>query len=88
MEAGAIGIQIRIGGKLGGEKARFQKFKEGYIKHSGYYSETLVDKGYARAMLKPGIVGIQVKILKEVPKEVLEFKVEKSESEGNKKDEV
>ena len=31
MNAGAIGVKIRIGGKLGGQKARSQKFKEGYI---------------------------------------------------------
>ncbi|MEM5882918.1 MAG: 30S ribosomal protein S3 [Candidatus Aenigmatarchaeota archaeon] len=73
MEAGAIGVQIRIGGKLAGkERSRFQKFKKGFVAFSGDYAETLVDVGYAQAMIKPGIVGIRVHIMKEAPKE-LEF---------------
>lgn len=81
MEAGAIGIQIRIAGKVAGvERSRFQKFKEGFIAHSGGYAENLVDKGYSQAMLKPGIAGIQVKIMLESPKEfILEKGIEKQE---------
>lgn len=70
IEAGAIGISIRISGKLAGSRrSRFQKFRSGFITYSGEYADRLVDKGYAQAMLKPGIVGIQVKIMKESPKE-------------------
>lgn len=71
MESGATGVQIKIGGKLGGEKARFQKFKKGFIAHSGDYADTLVERGMAQGMLKPGVVGIQVEIMKEQPKEFL-----------------
>jgi small subunit ribosomal protein S3 len=93
MKAGAAGVQIRIGGRLGGEKSRFQKFKKGYIKHSGYYADNLVDKGKAIAITKPGVVGVQVKILKEIPEgefkiieeEKKEEKVEKVEDKGNEK---
>jgi len=91
MKAGAIGVEIRIGGKMGGERGRFQKFREGYIKHSGYYADSLVDKGRATAVLKLGVVGIQVKILKtpvgDITKRLEEKKVEKSEDEGTKKTE-
>jgi small subunit ribosomal protein S3 len=89
MKAGAVGVQIRIGGRLGGEKSRFHKFNKGYIKHSGYYADNLVDKGKATATTKPGIIGVQVKILKEIPEEELkiieEKKVEKIEDKGNEK---
>jgi len=89
MRAGAIGVQIRVGGKLGGERGRFQKFKKGYIKHSGYYGDEIVDKGAATATLKLGIVGVQVKILKEVIEDMItkikEEKVEKVEDKGSKK---
>jgi small subunit ribosomal protein S3 len=82
MEAGATGIQIKIGGKLmGSERSRSQKFKAGYITHAGEYAERVVDYGEAQADIKPGIVGVQVKIMKEMPKEVemeKEFKVEKT----------
>jgi len=99
MKAGAIGVEIKVGGKLGGERGRFQKFKEGYIKHSGFYADYLVDKGMATANVKLGVIGVQVKILKTLPadlattivKEVEETlpkeekKSDESENEGSKK---
>ncbi len=89
MRAGAIGVEIKIGGKLGGERGRFQKFKDGFIKHSGYYADNLVDKGQAVAVLKLGIVGVQVKILKtlveDFTKKIEEMKVEESEDKGTEK---
>jgi small subunit ribosomal protein S3 len=69
MEAGAVGVQINIKGKLGGEKARTFKAKRGFIAHSGNYAETLVERGSIQAMLKPGIVGVDVKIMLQTPKE-------------------
>ncbi len=89
MRAGAIGVEIKISGKLGGERGRFKKFKDGFIKHSGYYADSLVDKGQAVAVLKPGIVGVQVKILKtlveDFTKKIEEMKVEESEDKGTEK---
>lgn len=83
MESGAIGIQIRIAGKAGGsERSRSEKFKEGYIKHSGEYSNTLVDTGFARALLRPGIVGIQVKIMKKSAEEFMFKKGMEGENGG------
>lgn len=81
MEAGAIGVQIEASGKLAGvQRSRFQKFKKGFIAHSGDYAEKLVDRGYAQALLKPGAAGIQVKIMKEAPKEfIVEKGIEKQE---------
>jgi len=71
MEAGATGISIHVGGKLAGsERSRFQKFKKGFVAYSGNYAQTLVDKAYAQASIKPGTIGIQVKIMKSMPKEV------------------
>jgi len=84
IEAGAIGISIHVGGKLmGSERSRFQKFKRGFIAYSGDYAETLVDKGYAQGSIKPGIVGIQVRIMKQSPKE-FEMKPEEQKSSGPK----
>ncbi len=74
MEAGAIGVQIRASGKISGvERSRMNKFKAGFIAHSGDYADKLVDVGYTQANLKPGIAGITVKIMKELPQE---FKAE------------
>ena len=82
MQAGAIGITIMVSGKLSGSgRSRFKKFNAGFVAHSGDYAEKLVDKGYAQAMLRPGIVGVQVKIMKTAPIELREklkeFKSEK-----------
>jgi small subunit ribosomal protein S3 len=71
LKAGAVGVAIRVAGKLAGaERSMFQKFQAGFVAHSGDYSERLVDKGYAEAMMKPGKVGIQVKIMLSMPQEV------------------
>jgi len=90
MEAGAIGVEIRIAGKLGGERARFQTFKQGYIKHSGYYADTLVQTGYAQALLKLGMVGVRVKILTQIPEDLNEKVLERigsNEDKGAEKEE-
>jgi len=69
IEAGAVGIQIEIGGKIGGvERSRQQKFKMGFVAHSGDYAERLVHVGYTQAIIKAGIIGIKVKIMKSLPK--------------------
>lgn len=87
MEAGAIGVQIEVSGKVAGvQRSRFQKFKKGFIAHSGDYAEKLVDKGYMQAMMKSGIAGIKVKIMLEAPKEFIAEKgIEKQETEVEEK---
>lgn len=92
-EAGAVGVQINVAGKVSGsERSRFQKFRKGFVAHSGDYAETLVEKGYAQATVRPGTIGVQVKIMKKMIKEfepkVKEFKREKEieNSEENPKE--
>ena len=81
MAVGATGIAIRVAGKLAGsERSRFQKFRKGFVAFSGDYAEKYVDKGYAQAMLKPGMVGVKVFIMKEKPKE-FSFKENPEEKE-------
>ncbi len=63
MDAGALGCEVIVAGKLTGARARTQKFVEGYVKHCGEPSETIVEKGYAIAIKKLGLIGVQVKIV-------------------------
>lgn len=63
MDSGALGCEVIIAGKLTGARARTQKFTEGYVKHAGEPSETIVEKGYAIAIKKLGTIGVQVKIV-------------------------
>lgn len=65
MQAGAIGAEIIISGKLGGSKGKTAKFIDGYLKHCGEPAKDLVDYGFEEAETKPGKAGIQVKIMNE-----------------------
>lgn len=67
MDAGAVGTEIIIAGKLGGSKGRVGKFTDGYLKHCGQPAKELVDYGFEEANTKPGKIGVKVKIMKSVP---------------------
>lgn len=70
MGSGAVGVAIRIAGKIGGDISRVEKFSSGYLKYSGDPAETDVMTAYAQANVKLGIIGIQVRILTVPPKEL------------------
>lgn len=63
MDAGAMGAEIVIAGKLTGPRKRTEKFIAGYIKHCGKPVEQFVDVGYARAKKKLGVIGVKVRIM-------------------------
>jgi len=81
MDAGALGCEVIIAGKLTGPRARVQKFVEGYIKHAGEPSRTVVERGYAIAVKKLGVIGVQVKIVPPDAKLPDNFVVTKKEKE-------
>ena len=62
MNAGALGVEIRLNGKLPGSRAKPWRFAQGYLKKTGH-SAKVVDRAKARAETKPGTVGIKVSIL-------------------------
>jgi small subunit ribosomal protein S3 len=70
MNTGAAGVAIRISGKIGGDMGRTEKFSAGYLQYSGEPAETMVDTAYAKANVKLGMIGIQVRIMRETPKEL------------------
>ncbi len=63
-ESKVRGVIIRIAGKISGERARSHKFIYGGIKYSGQPSIDGMDRGFAVAKLKLGIIGISVGILR------------------------
>lgn len=63
MNAGALGIEIRISGKVPSSRAKSWRFYQGYLKKCGYEAMTGVRKSYANAQMKSGTVGIQVRIM-------------------------
>jgi small subunit ribosomal protein S3 len=63
MNAGALGCEVVISGKLTGARSRVEKFINGYIKHSGNPVEEVVDEGFAVAVKKLGTLGCKVRII-------------------------
>jgi small subunit ribosomal protein S3 len=64
MRAGALGCEIIVKGKLSSRRARYQKFKQGTIAKTGEPSDVFVDEADDRAVLKPGVIGIKVLIMR------------------------
>lgn len=62
VDANAMGVELRLSGKLPSARARTWRFKKGYLKKVGD-SAKVVDKALAIAQTKSGAVGIEVSIL-------------------------
>ncbi|AGN02172.1 30S ribosomal protein S3P [Salinarchaeum sp. Harcht-Bsk1] len=63
MDAGALGAEIVLSGKVTGARGRVEKFSDGYIKHNGEPAEEVVDHGQGVAVMKLGTIGVTVKII-------------------------
>ncbi len=75
MAAGALGAEIVISGKLTSERARYEKIRAGRVYKVGQQVATMVDRAVAHALLKPGIYGVEVIIVKPVkPVDQIVFK--------------
>ncbi|MBZ2166225.1 30S ribosomal protein S3 [Methanobacterium sp. VT] len=74
MGAGAQGVEVTISGKIRGSRSACAKFSDGYIKKCGEPSIRFVRHGFATVQLKPGVLGINVRIMP--PDVVLPDKVE------------
>jgi small subunit ribosomal protein S3 len=63
MDAGALGCEIVISGKLTGPRSRVEKFVAGNILHAGKPVDELVEEGFATAIKKLGTIGCRVRII-------------------------
>lgn len=94
MEAGALGAEIIISGKLRTDRARYEKFRAGYMPKSGEPAIKYMRKAELHAQLKPGILGVKVrlmppeaqfpdqaKIIEEIPEAAETEEMEKEEVE-------
>jgi small subunit ribosomal protein S3 len=68
MEAGARGCQVILSGKLTGERHRTERFKAGTIKYCGEAVHLWISKGFYQARLKPGVIGVNVWIMRPTAK--------------------
>jgi small subunit ribosomal protein S3 len=88
MSAGARGCQIVIAGKLTGARHRTEKFTEGHIKYCGETAKEVMDRGFAVAKLKAGVLGVKVGIMKPDVKLPDEITLKISEEEKSKEEHV
>lgn len=63
LNAGALGVEIIISGKIPGARAKSWRFYQGYLKKCGDVAISEVRKSQKSALLKSGIIGIKVAIM-------------------------
>ena len=63
MEAGALGVEIIISGKLRTDRSRYEKFKTGYLPTCGDAALKYMRKAEVGVQLKPGMLGVKVRIM-------------------------
>ncbi|KAG1659786.1 hypothetical protein FOA52_015887 [Chlamydomonas sp. UWO 241] len=64
MEAGAKGCEVVVSGKLRAARAKSMKFKDGYMVASGYPAIVYLDSAVRHVLLRQGVLGLKVKIMK------------------------
>ena len=62
IKAGALGVELRLGGRLPSERAKSWRFAEGYLKKTGDAAK-VVNRAQATAITRLGVTGIKVSIL-------------------------
>jgi small subunit ribosomal protein S3 len=69
--AGALGVEVTVAGKLRSERAHFEKHTTGILPKSGDIAERVVKVGVTHVRTKMGLMGIQLKIAMkdEIPQE-------------------
>lgn len=63
MQAGALGVEIIISGKVPSSRGKSWRFYQGYLKKCGNVAVVGVDIAYKTAVLKTGAVGVKVSIM-------------------------
>jgi small subunit ribosomal protein S3 len=63
IEAGALGVEIAIRGKLTTDRARYEKYKAGYLPSVGEAISNLVRSAVVDTQLKQGLFGISVRLM-------------------------
>jgi len=62
MNAGALGVEVVISGKLRTERAHFEKHTVGVVPKSGDIADQIVTTGISHVLTKMGLMGIQLRI--------------------------
>ena len=79
MEAGAMGVQITISGKLRGDRSAFEKHTQGILPRAGNYAKNIVTEDIVHTKTPMGLIGIKIRIAKK-EKIIPEFEHDKEKS--------
>jgi len=63
IEAGALGVEIAIRGKLTTDRARYEKYRSGYLPSVGEAISKIVRTAVVDTQLKQGLFGISVRLI-------------------------
>ena len=86
MNAGAMGVQITISGKLRGERSAFEKHSKGILPRAGHHANIIVAEDIVHVDTKMGLIGVRIRIARKenyVPE--FEFKTVTKETRPTKK---
>ena len=94
MDAGAMGVQITISGKLRGDRSAFEKHTQGILPRAGNYAKNIVLEDVIHTKTAMGLIGINIKIARKekvVPE--FEFKTQpkpklKTDDENTEKESI
>ncbi|KAG7194211.1 40S ribosomal protein S3 [Scheffersomyces spartinae] len=65
MASGAKGVEVVISGKLRAARAKSQKYSDGFMIHSGQPTKDFIDTAIRHVLMRQGVLGIKVKIMKD-----------------------
>jgi len=63
MEAGAKGAEVSVSGKVRGQRAKSQKFSDGYMIKTGQAANDYVDTAVRHVMMRQGVLGVKVQVM-------------------------
>jgi small subunit ribosomal protein S3e len=63
MEKGAKGCEVSVSGKVRGQRAKTQKFSQGYMIKTGHAYDEYVEEAVRHVMMRQGILGVKVAIM-------------------------
>ena len=63
MESGAKGAEVIVSGKLRGQRAKSQKYADGYMIKTGHAYTEYVDTAVRHVMMRQGIIGVRVSVM-------------------------
>jgi len=64
VSTGAKGVEIKISGKITSQRARVETFRAGFVAKCGEPASKYVDVGKAQALIRRGLLGVQVEIMR------------------------